>query len=142
MTTTIQLPCNLFSNFGVGRWHSNSRRSSIWLHIRAPNRRPQHAYIEQVQATGGLRAFIKGTRIGVDTIVGYVRAGYAPRDLAGDVLPHVTLAQIYDALSYYEDDRSEIDALIDQRTNTPEAWRARLVSELGEQQAQVLLGER
>jgi len=140
MTTSIHLPSYLFEQL---RRRAQAQHQSPEQYLVAYLRaqwQPQHAHIEQVQTIGGVRPFIKGTRIGVDTIVGYVRAGYVPRDLAGDVLPHVTLAQIYDALSYYEDNRTEIDALL--AANSPEAWRARLVHELGEQQAQTLLGER
>lgn len=86
-----------------------------------------------------MRAVIRGTRTGVDAVIGYSQAGYSPEEIAADVLPHLTLAEVYDALSYYVDHQSEIDHLLDQ--NTPEAWRQRLVSLIGEQATGEILGE-
>lgn len=100
---------------------------------------PSHPYIETVQGRSGLRAVIKGTRIGVDVIVGYTQAGYAPHEIATEILPHLTLAQIYDALSYYEDHKSTIDQVL--RSNTYESWRERLRQRMGAANAGQLLGE-
>jgi len=100
---------------------------------------PQHPYVEMLRSAGGVRAVIRGTRTGVDAVIGYSQAGYSPEEIAADVLPHLTLAEVYDALSYYVDHQSEIDHLLDQ--NTPEAWRQRLVSLIGEQATGEILGE-
>jgi len=54
-----------------------------------------------VTTRSGSTAMIKGTRIAVSTIVGYIRLGESPESIAQSVLPHLTLAQIHDALSYY-----------------------------------------
>jgi hypothetical protein len=48
----------------------------------------------------------------------------------GERLPHLTLAQVYDALSYYEDHRAEVDRRL--QVNTPEVWRESLRQHLGE----------
>jgi len=73
-------------------------------------------------------------------LIGYRRAGYTQEEIAEEILPHLDLARIYAALSYYEDYRDEMDAYtVD---NAPEAWRARLIKELGQEQAQALLGEK
>lgn len=70
---------------------------------------PKHAYIQVVDKMTGSQAVIKGTRISVSIIVGYLRVGETPESLAEKILPHLTLAQIYDALSYYYDHRDEIE---------------------------------
>ncbi len=101
---------------------------------------PQHPHVERIQGKAGWRAVVKGTRTGVDAVVGYRRAGYTPEEIAEDLLPHLDLAQVYDALSYYEDYRAEMDAYA--ADHAPEVWRARLVKELGEEQAKILLGEK
>jgi len=101
---------------------------------------PQHPHVERIQGRGGWRAVIKGTRTGVDAVIGYRRAGYTPEEIAENLLPHLDLAQVYDALSYYEDYRDEMDAYAAE--NTPGVWRTRLVKELGEEQAKALLGEK
>ena len=49
------------------------------------------------------------TRIPVQTIVGYYKLGMSVEEiLAG--LPHLTAAQVFDALSYYHDHQAEIEA--------------------------------
>ena len=55
---------------------------------------------------------IKGTRIGVEDIIGYLRVGETPETIANDVLPFLSLAQIFDALSYYHAYPDEIDRLL------------------------------
>lgn len=100
---------------------------------------PSHPYVEVVQSRSQPRAVVKGTQVGVDVIIGYIQAGYTPQDIVVDVLPHLTLAQIYDVLSYYEDHRATIDEVL--KHNTTEAWREKLYQRLGEQAASQLLGE-
>lgn len=91
---------------------------------------PAHPYIEMVATRSGLRAMVKGTRIAVSTIVGYVRLGESPESISQNALPHLTLAQIHDALSYYYDHSDKIDAELAENTET--ASQARLRERLGE----------
>jgi len=72
----------------------------------------EHAYIERVQGIQGGRPVIKGTRTPVRSIVMYHRMGVTPEEIQIK-LPHLNLAQIYDALSYYYDFKDEIDHDID-----------------------------
>jgi uncharacterized protein (DUF433 family) len=52
---------------------------------------------------------IRGTRFPVRSIVGCVlRQGMAPEELVRE-WKHLTLAQVYGALSYYYDHKAEID---------------------------------
>ena len=55
---------------------------------------------------------IKGTRTSVRAIVEYWRMGYSPEEIPVH-LPHLTLAQVFDALSYYSDNQEEINAYIE-----------------------------
>jgi uncharacterized protein (DUF433 family) len=64
---------------------------------------PQYAYVEVVEKPTGAQAMLKGTRIPVSIIIGYLRVGETPESLVKQILPHLTLAQLYDALSYYHD---------------------------------------
>ena len=69
-----------------------------------------HPHIISDRAVCGGSPIIKGTRVAVRTVVAYVlQHGVSPEDLLG-YYPHLSLAQIYDALSYYYDNRAEIDA--------------------------------
>lgn len=56
-------------------------------------------------------AEIKGTGLDVWAVVGYHRLGMSAEQIQ-DVFPHLSLAQIYDALSYYYDHPDEIDAIL------------------------------
>lgn len=61
---------------------------------------------------------IVGTRTPVRAIVELWRMGVAPEDVP-QRLPHVSLAQVFDALSYYCDHQDEINAHIE-RNRIPE----------------------
>jgi prevent-host-death family protein len=54
---------------------------------------------------------LQGTRISVRYIVERFSNGSTPSDIV-DALPHLSISQVYDALSYYYDHRDEIDQLI------------------------------
>ncbi len=92
---------------------------------------PKHAYVEVVDMITGRQAVIRGTRILVSIIIGYLQAGETPESLVQRILPHLTLAQVYDALSYYHDHQDEIEQEI--RENTEEHGRAVLRERLGEE---------
>ena len=77
----------------------------------------EHPHIVRVMGAAGEKAVIAGTRISVVFIVRQIAAGDSPEDIAA-ALPHLTLAGIYDAVSFYHDHRSEIDASI--ADSTPE----------------------
>jgi uncharacterized protein (DUF433 family) len=88
---------------------------------------PQHPHVELVTGRGGPRAVIRGTRVGVDVILGYTRAGHSPEAIADEILPHLTPAQVYDALSYAHD-HPELLAALDEHSVA--AWQARLRARL------------
>ncbi len=92
---------------------------------------PKHAYIEVVEKVAGPQAVIKGTRIPVSIIIGYFRIGETPESLVKNILPYLTLAQVYDALSYYHDHQAEIEQELSE--NTEEHTRAYLREHLGEE---------
>lgn len=69
----------------------------------------RHPYIERRRGICGGQPIIKGTRIPVWAIVGYhKRLGYSAEEIVAQ-LPSLTLAQVYDALSFYYDHQEEID---------------------------------
>ena len=75
--------------------------------------RVMHPYITFRDDIGGGKPIITGTRTRVANIIAYYKLGYSPEELARE-LPHLTLSQIYDALSYYYEHQSEIDKEIDE----------------------------
>lgn len=55
---------------------------------------------------------IKGTRTPVRSIVEKWRLGYTPEDIVR-ALPYLTLSQVFEAMSYYYDNQTEIDEYIE-----------------------------
>ena len=55
------------------------------------------------------RPRIAGTGITVRRIVGWYQLGHSPEEIIREI-PHITLAQVFAALSYYHANRTEIDA--------------------------------
>jgi uncharacterized protein (DUF433 family) len=71
-----------------------------------------HPHITTKKDTGGDRPIIKHTRTRVANIISYYKLGYTSEELAR-AFPHLSLSQIYDALSYYHDNKSKIDTDIE-----------------------------
>ena len=72
----------------------------------------EHLYVVREDGILSGEPIIKGTRTPVRAIVETWRLGVAPEDIPSR-LPHLTLAQVFDALSYYSDHQDEIDAHIE-----------------------------
>lgn len=72
----------------------------------------EHYYIVRDQDILGGEPIIAGTRTPVRAIVELWRLGVTPEEIPGH-LPHLSLAQVFDALSYYADHQLEIQAFID-----------------------------
>ncbi len=60
----------------------------------------------------GGEPIIEGTRTPVRAIVELWRQGILPEEMPSQ-LPHLTLAQVFDALSYYSDHQDEINTHIE-----------------------------
>ena len=78
----------------------------------------EHLYIVRDDEILSGEPIIKGTRTPVRAIVENWRLGIAPEEIPHH-LPHLTLAQVFDALSYYCDHQAEINAHIE-RNHIPE----------------------
>lgn len=75
--------------------------------MRTPTIR-DYRYITSVPGLCGGRPVISGTRTSVKAIVGYYKMGLSIEEIL-EGLPHLTPAQIYEALSYYHDHQAEIE---------------------------------
>jgi uncharacterized protein (DUF433 family) len=73
----------------------------------------EHCYIVTDDQILQGEPIIMGTRTPVRAIVEIWRIGI-PLEEIPQHLPHLTLAQIFDALSYYSDHQTEINAYIEQ----------------------------
>ena len=68
-----------------------------------------HPYIVSHKDYCGGSPVIKGTKFPVRSVVNYVlRQGLSPEEIVGE-FSHLTLAQVYDALSYYYDHKEDVD---------------------------------
>lgn len=69
----------------------------------------RHPHIVSRKGYCGGSPVIAGTKFPVRSVVRYVlREGMTPEELVAD-FPHLSLAQVYDALSYYYDHQKEVD---------------------------------
>jgi uncharacterized protein (DUF433 family) len=67
----------------------------------------------------GGRPRVAGTGVTVRRIVGWYKQGLAPEEIITE-LPHLSLAQVYAALTYYHANREEIEADITVEAATAE----------------------
>lgn len=88
----------------------------------------EHCYIVTDDQILSGEPIIKGTRTPVRAIVELWRLGITPEEMP-QRLPHLTLAQVFDALSYYSDHQTEILAHIE-RNRIPDALIDPLVKNL------------
>ena len=72
----------------------------------------EHLYVVTDDKILGGEPIIKGTRTPLRAIVEIYRLGIIPEEIPSH-LPHLTLAQVFDALSYYNDHQDEINAYIE-----------------------------
>lgn len=81
-------------------------------------RATEHRYVVMNDRILSGEPIIEGTRTPVRAIVETRRLGIVPEQIPGR-LPHLSLAQVFDALSYYSDHQDEINMHIE-RNRIPE----------------------
>jgi len=79
----------------------------------------KHPYITKRREGDHDVAIIAGTGVHVWAIIGYQRLGMSIEEIA-KALPHLSLAQIYDAFSYYHDHREEIERALERNALSDE----------------------
>ena len=101
---------------GCGEYTSWWNPSAFWgynnwqeRYSTAMSKITEHPYV--VSDSGG-EPVVHETRVSVRAIVELWRVGVKPQDIPNH-LPHITLAQTFDALSYYADHRAEVDHFIE-----------------------------
>lgn len=72
----------------------------------------EHIYIVKNDEILGGEPIIKNTRTPVRAVVETWRLGSPPEDIPNH-LPHLSLAQVFDALSYYSDHQEEIQKYLE-----------------------------
>ena len=76
--------------------------------------RTAHPYIVRDSAIYGGEPIVEGTRTGVRHIILLFQSGKDPEDIAN--IQRLTLAQVYDAISYFYDNEAEIEHYIRNET--------------------------
>ena len=94
--------------------------------------------IEVVRSTGGATAVIRGTRVPVHILIGYLQIGETPETIAKEIVPHITLSQVHEAIQYYFVHQAEIDK--EREENTEEASRRMLLEKLGAKKYKEITG--
>ena len=74
-----------------------------------PTIRTEHPHIVRIEGVHGGRPTIRGTGVSVQTIAEQTKLGRSPQQIVEDFDGVLTLAQVYDALSYYHEHESEIE---------------------------------
>ena len=88
----------------------------------------EHHYIVKDDDILSGEPIIKGTQTPVRAIVETWRMGVAPEEIPIG-MPHLTLAQVFNALSYYSDHQSEINVYIE-RNRIPDELLDSLLKKL------------
>lgn len=85
-----------------------------------------YAHIVHTQGILGGEARIDGHRVRVrDVALARDLDGLLPEEIAANVYPTLSLAEVYSALAYYEDHREEIDRAAEKEARTVEEFRRR-----------------
>ena len=95
--------------------------------------------IEVVKFTGGSSAVIRGTRVPVHILIGYLLVGETPETIATEIIPHISLSQVYEAMHYYLLHQAEVDK--EREENTEDSSRRMLRKALGEKKYREITGE-
>lgn len=83
-----------------------------------PAKKIDHPYIVSKKDLCGGSPVIRGTKFPVRSVVNYVlRQGISPEELVRE-FTHLTLAQVYDALSYYYDHKETVEQDLLDNTET------------------------
>lgn len=69
------------------------------------------ALITRSEDIRGGRPHVAGTGVTVQRVVGWYQLGLSPDEIVAEI-EHLSLAQVYAALTYYHANREEIDALM------------------------------
>ena len=79
----------------------------------------EHCYVVKEDHILSGEPIVRGTRTPVRAVVELWRTGLSPEEVP-EHLPHLTLAAVFDVLSYYSDHQDEINAYIENNRIPPE----------------------
>jgi len=120
---TVQLDAQkVYSELGQLREEIQELRNKIEVLWQVRSRiRTEHPHIVRIEGVHGGRPTIRGTGVSVQTIVEQAQLGRSPQQIVEDFDGVLTLAQVYDALSYYYEHENEIEQYITE--NREALWK-------------------
>jgi uncharacterized protein (DUF433 family) len=121
---TVRLDAQkIYSELGYLRDEIQTLKSEVESLIKAghPAIRTEHPHVVRIEGVHGGRPTIRGTGVSVQTIVEQFRLGRSPQQIVEDFDGVLTMAQVYDALSYSYEHEKEIEQYIDD--NREALWR-------------------
>jgi uncharacterized protein (DUF433 family) len=74
-----------------------------------PTLRTEHAHVVRIEGVHGGRPMIRGAGVSVQAIIEQTRLGRSPAQIVEDYDGVLSLAQVYDALSYFYEHQAEIE---------------------------------
>lgn len=74
-----------------------------------PSLRTEHPYVVRIEGVHGGRPTIRAAGVSVQVIVEQIRLGRSPAQIVEDFDGVLTLAQVFDALSYFYEHQAEIE---------------------------------
>ncbi len=77
----------------------------------------EHPHIVRTEGVCAGDPIIKGTRIPVWAIAGWLKQGYSLQSIGEEIYPRLSLAELHDAVSYYYDHQDDIEAQL--KANSP-----------------------
>ena len=80
-----------------------------------------YGYLTRKPGVRGGNVVIEGTRIGVHDVIGLLQNGGTADSILVTCFPSLSKAQVYECLAYYEDHRGEIDLLVAEQMDDPNA---------------------
>lgn len=79
----------------------------------------EHCYVVKEDQILSGEPIVRGTRTPVRAVVELWRMGLSPEEVP-EHLPHLTLAAVFDVLSYYSDHQDEVNTYIENNRIPPE----------------------
>lgn len=96
-------------------------------------------HIEQKLTPFGPQAYLRGTRVAVRHVAAFLKIGQTAEEIIQTGLPHLSPAAIYEAIAYFYDHQTEIEAEL--TANTQEGVLSQLSKELSPEQYAHLTGQ-
>ena len=78
-----------------------------------------YRYVVRLPDVRSGNPIVEGTRIAVHDVIGLLQNGETIDTVKANCFPHLTKAQVYECLAYYEDHRGEIDLLVARQMASP-----------------------